>query len=122
MGGFPIVFIGFELEKAALDTYPRDFKVLLQDVEALTNNPASIVRYDDNDCTHIFVCCFADLRQRAYSSKELEAIPIPAAFSLLPKRMSVLGGDLQRHFAPKAMVFSYGRDGKTRVKANTIIG
>lgn len=52
MGGFPVVFIGYELEDDALDIYqsssrPREAtKSLLRVVESETSRPASIVRYD----------------------------------------------------------------------------
>lgn len=114
----PLFFIGYELEDDALDAYqshndPRGaIKALLHDVESLTYNPASVVRYDDIDgCTHTVVCCFTDLRECAYSAKELDAIPIPAEFSRVPEQVKT-NGKVRRVFAPKAMVYSYGRAGK----------
>lgn len=125
MGGFPVVFIGYELHDDPLDAYEshnNPIKALLHDVESLTHNPASIVRYDDIDGnTHTFVCCFADIRECAYSTKELDAIPIPAEFSRVPEQVKT-NGELRRVFAPKAMVYSYGGNGKTRVNFNAIIG
>jgi len=125
MGGFPVVFIGYKLENNALDAYylhSNPTKALLHDVESLTHNPASFVRYEDNDgYTHRFVCCFVDLREGATSTRELDAIPIPAEFSRVPEQVKT-NGELRRVFAPKAMVFSYGRDGRTRVNRDAVIG
>lgn len=125
MGGSPVVFIGYELENNALDAYQSHSnpnKALLHDVESLTQNPASVVHYDDIDgCMHRFVCCFVDLREGATSTRELDAIPIPAEFSRVPKQVKT-NGELRRVFASKAKVFSYGRDGKTRVNCDAVIG
>ncbi|SJL16531.1 uncharacterized protein ARMOST_20057 [Armillaria ostoyae] len=128
MGGFPVVFIGYELEDDALDIYqssngPREAaKSLLRVVESETSRPASIVRYDDSKGqTHKFVCCFADLSGRTYSPKEIDAIPVPSKFFGVPKRVKTRG-ELERKFSPSAMVNSYGADGKTRVDAGAVIG
>ncbi|KAF8957046.1 hypothetical protein BDZ97DRAFT_1924885 [Flammula alnicola] len=126
-GWLPVVFIGYELENGALDTFqsqntPDSIKALLHDIESEMHNPASVVRYHDSDnSTHKFICCFADLRERAYTSKELDAIPIPAEFARVPERVKTRG-EIRRVFAPNAMVISYGRDGKTRVDADVVIG
>ncbi|KAK0431368.1 hypothetical protein EV421DRAFT_174350 [Armillaria borealis] len=128
MGGFPVVFIGYELEDDALDIYqssndPREaVKSLLRVVESETSRPASIVRYDDSKGqTHKFVCCFADLSGRTYSSKEIDAIRVPPEFFLVPKRVKTRG-ELERKFSPSAMVNSYGADGKTQVDSGAVIG
>ncbi|KAF8959790.1 hypothetical protein BDZ97DRAFT_2060962 [Flammula alnicola] len=123
----PVIFIGYELENDALDIFqsqntPHSIKALLQDIESETHNPASVVRYHDSDNSmHRFICCFADLRERAYTSKELDAIPIPAEFSRVPERVKTRG-ELRRIFAPNAMVISCGRNGKTRIDADVVIG
>ena len=97
-------------------------KALLHDVETLTHNPASVVRYDDIDgCAHRVICCFVDCREGAYSTSELDTIPIPAEFSRVPEQVKT-NGELRRVFALKAMVFSCGRDGRTRVNRDAVIG
>lgn len=124
MGGFPVIFIGYELEDDALVNYlPREaVKSLLHVVESETSRPASIVRYDDlKGQTHKFICCFADLSGRTYSSKEIDAIPVPSEFFGVPKRVKTRG-ELERKFSPSAMVISYDTDGKTRVDAGAVIG
>ncbi|KAK0501910.1 hypothetical protein EDD18DRAFT_677007 [Armillaria luteobubalina] len=128
MGGFPVVFIGYELEDDALDIYRSSnchreaVKSLLHVVESETSRPASIVRYDDSKGqTHQFVCCFVDLSGRTYSPKEIDAIPVPSEFFGVPKRVKTRG-ELERKFSPSAMVNSYGADGKTRVDAGAVIG
>ncbi|KAK0235281.1 hypothetical protein EDD85DRAFT_792137 [Armillaria nabsnona] len=128
MGGFPAVFIGYKLEDDALDIYqssndPKDaVKSLLRVVESEKSRLASIVRYDDSKGqTHKFVCCFADLSGRAYSSKEIDAIPVPPDFFCITKRVKTRG-ELERKFSPSAMVNSYGADGKTRVGSGAVIG
>ncbi|KAK0214375.1 hypothetical protein IW262DRAFT_1300465 [Armillaria fumosa] len=128
MGGIPVVFIGYELEDDALDVYqssdsPRDaVRSLLHVVESETSRPASIVRYDDSKGqTHKFVCCFADLSGRTYSSKEIDAVPVPAEFFRVPERVKTRG-ELERKFSPSAMVNSYDADGKTRVDVGAVIG
>ncbi|PBK97706.1 hypothetical protein ARMGADRAFT_648908 [Armillaria gallica] len=67
MGGFPVFFIGYELEDYALGIYQtsgdrRDtVKSLLRIVESETSRPASIVRYDDSKGqTHRFVCSITE--------------------------------------------------------------
>ncbi|KAF8959747.1 hypothetical protein BDZ97DRAFT_1380718 [Flammula alnicola] len=127
MGGFPVVFVGYELENDALDTYqPRhasrdSIDGMLRDIETETHNPASIVRYDDLDgCTHNAICCFADLRRRPYTSKELDAILVPAEFARVPDLVPT-SSYLLRVFAPNAMVFSIRSDGKTRVDVGKVV-
>ncbi|KAF8887043.1 hypothetical protein CPB84DRAFT_1826978 [Gymnopilus junonius] len=128
MGGFLIVFIGYELEDDALDIYqssnsPREAaKSLLHVVESETSRPASIVRYDDSrGQTHKFICCFADLSGQTYSPKEIDAIPVPTEFFGMLKRVK-MRGVLECKFSPSAMVNSYSADGKTRVDAGAVIG
>ncbi|KAF9499533.1 hypothetical protein BDN71DRAFT_1441655 [Pleurotus eryngii] len=128
MGGFPVVFIGYELEDDALDIYQSSSslreaaKALLRVVESETSRPASIVRYDDaKGQTHKYVCCFADLSGRTYSTKEIDSIPVPTEFFRVPKRVKTRGR-LERKFSSSAMVNSYGADGKTRVDAGALIG
>ncbi len=129
MGGFPVVFIGYELEDDALDIYQSStgpteaVKSLLRVVESETSRPASIVRYDDSQGqTHKFVCCFADLTGRTYSPKEIDAIPVPAGFFRVPERVKTRGAQLERRFSPSAIVNSYDADGKTRVDVGVVIG
>ncbi|PBK94338.1 hypothetical protein ARMGADRAFT_1164581, partial [Armillaria gallica] len=126
MGGFPVVFIGYELEDDALDisNSPSEaVKSLLRVVESETSRPASIVRYDDSrGQTHNFVCCFADLSGRTYSPEEIDAIPVPPGFFRVPERVKTRGAQLERKFSPSAMVNSYDVDGKTRVDVGDVIG
>ncbi|KAK0186604.1 hypothetical protein F5146DRAFT_1142995 [Armillaria mellea] len=68
---------------------------------------------------HKFVCCFADFSGRTYSSREIEAIPIPPEFFRVSKRVKTKG-ELERKFSPSAMVNSYAAGGKTR--SGAVIG
>ncbi len=64
--GFPVVFMGYELEDYALGIRQssndrREVKSLLRIVESETSRPASIVRYDDSKGqTHRFVCSITE--------------------------------------------------------------
>ncbi len=114
MGGFPVICVGYELEDDALAIHqssnsPREaIKSLLSIVESETRKPGSIVRYDDSyGRTHTFVCCFADLSGRTYSSKELGAIPEPSEFFGVPKMVKTRG-QMERKYITSAMVNSYG--------------
>jgi hypothetical protein len=136
MSGFPVVFVGYELANHALDAYQphtdppytnplHAYKGLLRDIEHRTHTPASIVRYDSYDTdamtTHTALCCFVDLRERAYDVDEVEAVRVPAAFGRVPGWVRTRGG-VRRVFAPRALVYSYGADGRTRVHAGAVIG
>lgn len=82
------------------------------------------MRYDDDDdlsCTvHTFVCCFVDIRRRAYTSKELDNIPIPAKFARVPERVKT-SSDLLRVFAQNAMIFSFDSNGQSRITNDAVI-
>ena len=126
MGAIQVAAVGYDIPADTLDLYKSNsplnaIKALLRDVESNTHNPASVVRYDDDDGrSHMLLCCYADLRRRPLSYKELEEVPIPSEFLRLPERLHT-SGDIRR-VVLNGMVFSYDDNGKTRVDNEAVIG
>ncbi|KAF8188741.1 hypothetical protein BJ912DRAFT_1143344 [Pholiota molesta] len=122
MSGFPVVFVGYELANHALDPYQsltsptytnplHAYKGLLRDIEHRTHTPAAIVRYDSYDTdamtTHTALCCFVDMRERAYDVDEVEAVRVPAAFGRVPGWVRTRGGP-DPYTMAEAEVLTYG--------------
>ncbi|KAF8174411.1 hypothetical protein BJ912DRAFT_909955 [Pholiota molesta] len=127
MAPLPSSLVGYRVSPDAIEHYrvqhdlpEYNNRPLLQNLESRVGVPLALVRVEPGDgdaqaATEYYLCCFADYSGKPYDTEALSAIPIPPAFLRLPELIPVEGG-VRRLFAPKAMVSSFDREGKSRVK------
>jgi len=126
MAPLPTSLVGYPVSPEAVERYrvlknlPQyDNRLLLQDLESEIGVPLTLARVerdaeDGGAAPDYYICSFADYSGRPHDSANLLAIPVPPAFHQLPQLIPV-EGDLQRLFAPRAMISSYDQSGKSRV-------
>lgn len=127
MGGLAIAAVGYELPEDALSAYqsreslpeqgPTSTKHLLRHLESVTHSPLALARYDDDEGkTHKVLCCHVQVQCGAQTSDASPVLeePVPSSFEAVKDLFAV--GDLKRVLIPKAMLFSFYEDGKTRIK------
>ena len=127
MGGFPAALIGYDATDA-LENYFNEhdvpegivsYKLLLQRLETETSAPIFMASLDDDDgdVPRRLLCFYVDYSIRVYDCAELMAVTVPAQFKRV-KDVLGIEGDLRRVFAPKAHIYSWDSNGRTRVLAN----
>jgi hypothetical protein len=125
MGGVSVAAIGYEVMNV-LDEYIREqgispenqaFKSVLRILESEASIPLALVRLEDVSGSRTFLCFHVEYEDEKVSDcEELMEIAVPPQFARLKESMGI-AGDVKRVFGPKAVVFSYGTNGRSRVKA-----
>ena len=127
IAGYPVVDINAleQYRKAHhLDGYnPRPF---VQHLEAKVGAPVAFVRVneDGGETNRNYICYYADYSAHAHETNDLRIPPVPASFRRLPELLAGAIADGPKIlFVPRASVFSYDSDGKSRVnKEGAVIG
>lgn len=125
MGGLSIAAVGYDVTEA-LPNYLKQHKMkpgvptykrLLHNLESETSTPISLARIDDKSgaSSMYYLCCFLDYRDISHNTDELAGVPVPREF-IRVKDLLGFEGVLERVTAPKASIFSYDSNGRTRVK------